>query len=121
MPVRKSAGQSPEMQAFYERTRTSASRLSNWRLPAAGPGSPLHPAGDSIIGKGLEEITVNQAEVQPTFEQLKSTLDEEAAPILEQGGSARGLGARRNANDQDATKPRFSGASFFSQFRCVSG
>lgn len=85
MPVRKSAGESAEMQAFYEDNPNF--RIAVEQLATTKPQDPARrfiPAGDTIIGKALEEITINQAEVQPTFEQLKGTLEEEAAPILEQ-------------------------------------
>jgi sn-glycerol 3-phosphate transport system substrate-binding protein len=85
MPVRKSAGQNPEMQAFYQENPNF--RLAVDQLATTKPQDPARrfiPAGDTIIGKALEQITVNQAEVQPTFDQLKTTLEEEAAPILEQ-------------------------------------
>ena len=85
MPVRKSAGASPEMQTFYETNpnfRTAVEQLAITK--PQDPARRFIPAGDSIIGKGLEEITVNQAEVQPTFERVKATLEEEAKPILEQ-------------------------------------
>jgi sn-glycerol 3-phosphate transport system substrate-binding protein len=83
--VRKSAGESPEMQAFYQANPNF--KIAVDQLATTKPQDPARrfiPAGDTILGKGLEEITVNQAEVQPTFEQLKGTLEEEAAPILEQ-------------------------------------
>ena len=85
MPVRKSAGQSPEMQAFYQENPNF--RLAVEQLATTKPQDPARrfvPGGDTIIGKGLEQLTVSQAEVQPTFEDVKSTLEEEAASILEQ-------------------------------------
>jgi sn-glycerol 3-phosphate transport system substrate-binding protein len=91
MPVRKSAGQSPEMQAFYE--ENPSFRIAVEQLATTKPQDPARrfvPAGDSIIGKGLEQLTVNQAEVEPTFEDVKATLEEEAAPILEQVAAIEG-------------------------------
>ena len=85
MPVRKSASESPEMQTFYETNpnfRTAVEQLATTK--PQDPARRFVPAGDSIIGKGLEELTVNRAEVQPTFEKIKGTLEEEAKPILEQ-------------------------------------
>ena len=85
MPVRKSAGQSPEMQSFYEANpnfRTAVEQLATTK--PQDPARRFIPAGDSIIGKGLEQLTVSQAEVQPTFEDVKATLEEEAGPIVEQ-------------------------------------
>jgi sn-glycerol 3-phosphate transport system substrate-binding protein len=91
MPVRKSAGESPEMQAFYEENplfRTAVEQLAITK--PQDPARRFIPAGDLIIGKGLEELTVNQAAVQPTFEQVKGTLEEEAQPILEQLAAIEG-------------------------------
>ncbi len=91
MPVRKSAGESPEMQTFYQENPNF--RIAVEQLATTKPQDPARrfiPAGDSILGKGLEQLTVNQAEVQPTFEQLKSTLEEEAQPILEQVSAIEG-------------------------------
>jgi sn-glycerol 3-phosphate transport system substrate-binding protein len=85
MPVRVSAGQSPEMQAFYQENpnfRTAVEQLATTK--PQDPARRFIPAGDAIIGKGLEELTVNQAEVAPTFESVAATLEEEAQPILEQ-------------------------------------
>jgi sn-glycerol 3-phosphate transport system substrate-binding protein len=91
MPVRKSAGESAEMQAFYEENplfRTAVEQLAITK--PQDPARRFVPAGDLIIGKGLEELTVSQAEVQPTFEQVKGTLEEEAQPILEQLAAIEG-------------------------------
>jgi len=85
MPVRKSAGDSPEMKTFYETNpnfRTAVEQLATTK--PQDPARRFIPAGDRIIGDGLEQITVNQAEVQPTLEKVKADLEEAAAPILEQ-------------------------------------
>ncbi len=85
MPVRKSAIESAEMQTFYETNPNF--RVAVEQLATTKPQDPARrfiPAGDTIIGKGLELLTVSQAEVQPTFEDVKTTLEEEAEPILEQ-------------------------------------
>ena len=91
MPVRKSAGESPEMQTFYETNPNF--RIAVEQLATTKPQDPARrfiPGGDLIIGKGLEELTVNQAEVQPTFETVQETLEEEAQPILEQVSAVEG-------------------------------
>jgi sn-glycerol 3-phosphate transport system substrate-binding protein len=91
LPVRKSAGESPEMQTFYETNPNF--RIAVEQLATTKPQDPARrfvPAGDVIIGKGLEEITVNQAEVQPTFEKVQGQLEEEAQPILEQVAEIEG-------------------------------
>jgi len=91
MPVRKSAGESPEMKAFYDENpnfRTAVEQLATTR--PQDPARRFIPAGDTILGKGLEQITVNQADVATTFEELKGTLEEEAQPILEQVSAIEG-------------------------------
>ncbi len=84
MPVRKSAAESPEMQTFYETKpnfRTAVEQLAITQ--PQDPARRFIPAGDRIIGDGLEHITDNPGEVQPTFELLMANRHEAAAPILE--------------------------------------
>ena len=84
MPVRKSAAQSPEMQAFYKENPNFKTAVD--QLPLTKPQDAARvfiPNGDQIIGKGLERITVNQEEVKPVFEDVAKTLEEEAKPVLE--------------------------------------
>lgn len=81
MPVRKSV----DMSAFYADNPNF--KVAVDQLATTKPQDPARrfiPAGDTIIGKGLEEITVNKADVKSTFENVKSTLEEEAQPILDQ-------------------------------------
>ena len=68
-------------------------RIAVEQLARTKPQDPARrfvPAGDTIIGKGLEQLTVNKAEVQPTFEDVKTTLEEEAQAILEQVAAIEG-------------------------------
>jgi sn-glycerol 3-phosphate transport system substrate-binding protein len=84
MPVRTSAAESPEMQAFYEENPTFKTAVD--QLPLTRPQDAARvfiPNGDQIIGRGLERITVNNEEVQPVFDEVAATLTEEAKPVLE--------------------------------------
>ncbi len=84
MPVRKSAAESEEMQAFYAENPNFKTAVD--QLPLTKPQDAARvfiPNGDQIIGKGLERITVNNEEVLPVFEEVARTLEEEAQPVLE--------------------------------------
>ena len=41
------------------------------------------PNGDQIIGKGLEQILVNNQDPQTAFDDVAKTLTEEAQPVIE--------------------------------------
>ncbi|MER3438580.1 MAG: ABC transporter substrate-binding protein [Chloroflexota bacterium] len=84
MPVRKSAAQSEEMQAFFATHPNFKTAVD--QLPKTRPQDAARvfiPNGDQIIGKGLEEITITKSEVLPAFERVQKTLEEEAKPVLE--------------------------------------
>lgn len=84
MAVRKSAASSPEIQTLYDETPNFKTAVD--QLPLTRPQHAARvfiPNGDQIIGKGLERITVNNEEVQPVFEDVAKTLEEEAKPVLE--------------------------------------
>jgi len=84
MPVRKSAAENPELQAFYAANPTFKTAVD--QLPLTRPQDSARvfiPNGDQIIGGGLERITVRNDEVQPVFEDVAGTLEEEAQPVLE--------------------------------------
>lgn len=84
MPVRKSAVQSEEMQAFFAANPNFKTAVD--QLPKTQPQDTARvfiPNGDQIIGKGLERITIAREEVQPVFDEVAKTLTEEAKPVLE--------------------------------------
>lgn len=84
MPVRKSAVESEEMQAFFEENPNFRTAVE--QLPLTQPQDSARvfiPNGDQIIGRGLEEITIAGTEVQPAFESVAQILEEEAKPVLE--------------------------------------
>lgn len=84
MPVRKSAIESEEMQAFFGENPNFKTAVD--QLPLTKPQDAARvfiPNGDQIIGSGLERITVNREEAQPVFDDVAATLTEEAQPVLE--------------------------------------
>jgi sn-glycerol 3-phosphate transport system substrate-binding protein len=84
MPVRKSAIESLEMQAYYEENPLFKTAVDQLATTQPQDVARIYvPNGDQIIGKGLEQIAVNQEEVEPVFEDIKSELEEEAEPIKE--------------------------------------
>jgi sn-glycerol 3-phosphate transport system substrate-binding protein len=85
MPVRKSAVESEEMQAFYD--ENPQARTAVEQLPKTQPQDEARvfiPNGDQIIGGGLEQITVNLVDAADAFADVKATLEEEAQPVIEQ-------------------------------------
>lgn len=84
MPVRKSALESAEMQAYFEefpQFRTAVEQLALTKPQDAA--RVFVPNGDQIIGKGLERITVQAEDVPAVFAEVQSILEQEAAPVLE--------------------------------------
>ncbi|HEV2127631.1 MAG TPA: ABC transporter substrate-binding protein [Thermomicrobiales bacterium] len=85
MPVRKSAVESEEMQAFYE--ENPHARTAVEQLPLTEPQDAARvfiPNGDQIIGGGLERITVNTEDAGEVFPDVAQTLEEEAEPVVQQ-------------------------------------
>ena len=84
MPVRKSAIESEEMQAFFEENPNFRTAVE--QLPLTQPQDSARvfiPNGDQIIGAGLERITINLEEPQAVFDDVAATLTQEAQPVLE--------------------------------------
>ena len=84
MPVRKSAIESEEMQAFFADNPNFKTAVD--QLPLTQPQDAARvfiPNGDQIIGGGLERITINKEEAKPVFDDVAATLTEEAKPVLE--------------------------------------
>jgi sn-glycerol 3-phosphate transport system substrate-binding protein len=85
MPVRKSAIDSEEMQAFYDENPNARTAVD--QLPQTEPQDSARvfiPNGDQIIGGGLEQVTVSGADAADAFAEVAGILEEEAQPILEQ-------------------------------------
>jgi sn-glycerol 3-phosphate transport system substrate-binding protein len=84
MPVRKSAIESPEMQEFFTKNpnfKTAVDQLPKTRQQDSA--RVWIPNGDQIIGKGLEQILVNNQDAQSAFDGVAATLTEEAKPVIE--------------------------------------
>jgi sn-glycerol 3-phosphate transport system substrate-binding protein len=84
MPVRKSAVESEEMQAFFAENPNFRTAVE--QLPMTQPQDSARvfvPNGDQIIGAGLERIVINGEEPQPVFDEVANTLTAEAQPVLE--------------------------------------
>jgi len=91
MPVRKSAVESAEMQAFYDENPNALTAVE--QLPKTDPQDAARvfiPNGDQIIGGGLEQITVNLVDAAEAFEEVSGILQEEAEPIIEQLADVEG-------------------------------
>jgi sn-glycerol 3-phosphate transport system substrate-binding protein len=85
MPVRTSAIESDSEKAFLDANPNSAVAIG--QLPKTQPQDSARvfiPNGDQIIGRGWEQILVNNVPAQDAFDDVKQTLDEEKAPVLEQ-------------------------------------
>jgi len=84
MPVRKSALESQEMQDYFAefpQFKTAADQLALTQPQDAA--RVFVPNGDLIIGKGLERITVQSEDVATVFAEVQTTLEQEAAPVVE--------------------------------------
>ena len=85
MPVRTSAIESEEMQAFYD--EFPQARTAVEQLPKTEPQDAARvfiPNGDQIIGGGIEQITINQVDAADAFAEVAGILEEEAQPVVEQ-------------------------------------
>ena len=84
MPVRNSARESEEFQAFLEENpnnRTAIEQLPMTQMQ--DPIRPWVPNGDVIIGNGWEQILVNNRPAQEVFSEVAAELDQEKQPVLE--------------------------------------
>ncbi len=85
MPVRQSAVESEEMQAFYDENPNARTAVE--QLPLTEPQDVARafiPNGDQIIGGGIEQITINLVDAAEAFGEVSNILEEEAEPIVEQ-------------------------------------
>jgi len=91
MPVRKSAVESEEMQTFFAENPNSKVAVDQLpRTKAQDSARVFIPGGDQIIGGGLEQILINEADVQTSFDDVAAVLTEEAAAVLEALEERRG-------------------------------
>lgn len=84
MPVRLSARDSEEMQAFFEEnpnSRTAVDQLE--QVSAVDSVMVMVPNGAQIIGQGWEQILVNDTPAADAWAETKSILDTEKEPVIE--------------------------------------
>ena len=85
MPVRTSAIESEPMQTFLADHPNNAVAIG--QLPKCQPQDSARvfiPNGDQILGRGWEQVLVNNVPAQDAFDEVKQTLDEEKVAVLEQ-------------------------------------
>lgn len=84
MPVRKSAVEEASMVEFFAANpnfKTAVDQLALTR-PQDVARTRI-PGGDQIIGSGIEQILIEQADVTDAFADVAATLEEEAEPVRE--------------------------------------
>jgi sn-glycerol 3-phosphate transport system substrate-binding protein len=84
MPARNSARESEEYQAFLEENpnnRTAIEQLPKTQMQ--DPIRPWVPNGDVIIGRGWEQILVNNVPAADSFAEVAAELEREKEPVLE--------------------------------------
>jgi sn-glycerol 3-phosphate transport system substrate-binding protein len=84
MPVRTSAVESEEYQTFLE--ENPRNQVAVDQLPLTQPQDSARvfvPNGDQIIGRGWEQILVNNVPAADAFADVAATLEEEAQPVVE--------------------------------------
>jgi sn-glycerol 3-phosphate transport system substrate-binding protein len=84
MPVRTSAVESEAYQAFLE--ENPENRVAIEQLPKTQPQDSARvfiPNGDQIIGRGWEEILVNNRPAAEVFAEVATELEEEKQPVLD--------------------------------------
>ena len=91
MPVRLSARDSEEMQAFYDEhpnARTAVDQLEKVRQ--VDTVMVMVPNGAQIIGQGWEQILVNNRPAEEAWAETKEVLDTDKQPVLEQIAEVEG-------------------------------
>lgn len=84
MPVRTSAIESEEFQTFI--TENPNNRVAIEQLPLTRPQDTARvfiPNGDQILGRGWEQILVNNVPAAEAWAEVEQTLNEEKEPVLE--------------------------------------
>lgn len=84
MPVRTSAVDSEDYQAFLDENPNN--RVAIEQLPLTEPQDTARthiPNGDQILGRGWEQILVNNVPAADAWAEVQQTLEEERGPVLE--------------------------------------
>jgi sn-glycerol 3-phosphate transport system substrate-binding protein len=85
MPVRTSAIESPEEQAYLEENPNARTAVE--QLPLTQPQDTARvfiPNGDQILGRGWEQILVNNRPAAEVWAEVQAELEPEAQAVLEQ-------------------------------------
>src|SRR5699024_2920647 len=85
MPVRTSAIESDDFQAFLDENPNN--KVAIEQLPKTSPQDSARvfiPNGDQILGRGWEQILVNNVDSMDAWQEVKDNLDNEKQPVLEQ-------------------------------------
>lgn len=85
MPVRTSAVESDDFQAFLDENPNN--RVAIEQLPVTEPQDTARvfiPNGDQILGQGWEQILVNNVPAADAWAEVEAILNEEKMPVLEQ-------------------------------------
>jgi sn-glycerol 3-phosphate transport system substrate-binding protein len=91
MPVRLSARDSDEMQAFFAENPNSKTAVDQLeKVQQVDTVMVMVPNGAQIIGQGWEQILVNNTPAADAWEETKSVLDTEKEPVLEQISAVEG-------------------------------
>jgi sn-glycerol 3-phosphate transport system substrate-binding protein len=91
MPVRTSAVESPEEQAFLDEHPNN--RVAVEQLPKTQPQDAARvfiPNGDQILGRGWEQILVQNRPAAEVWAEVKAELEPEAAAVLEELAAIEG-------------------------------
>jgi sn-glycerol 3-phosphate transport system substrate-binding protein len=91
MPVRTSAIESEAEVSFLAANPNNAVAIG--QLPKTQPQDSARvfiPGGDQILGRGWEQVLVNNVPAQDAFTEVKETLDSEKEAILEQIAAIEG-------------------------------
>lgn len=84
MPVRTSAIESDEYQAFLDENPNN--RVAIEQLPKTQPQDSARvfiPNGDQNLGRAWEQILVNDVPAQDAFDEVAALLEEDKVPVLE--------------------------------------
>ena len=84
MPVRTSAIESEDFTAFLDANPNN--KVAIEQLPKTQPQDSARvfiPNGDQILGRGWEQILVNNVPAADAWAEVKQTLDEEKQPVLD--------------------------------------
>lgn len=86
MPVRVSAVEGPEMQAFFAANpnfKVAVDQLAQRAAPS-DPARRFLASGQNVIDLALQQVTVNNMPTQQAFDEAAATLTIDAQPVIDQ-------------------------------------